>query len=141
MCLLLQACATARVTHKSRTAQEQLLLSNAVDQAIQEVSFEPFSGRDVFVEEKHLEGIDKGYVIWSVRQRLLESGAAIVQKADGAEIIIEIASGCVGTNSEEMFVGTTKANVPTPDVQVTIPEVRAISQRSQSGAVKIGLLA
>lgn len=141
--LLVAGCTNPRTTHTQRSAQEQLLVSTAVDRALDQADFDPFAGRAVFVEEKYLDGAgaDKSYVIGSVRRRLLASDARLAAKPEDAEVIVELCSGCVGTDSADMFVGTVKTEVPVPTQAVSIPEVRLVSRNSQAGAAKIGLLA
>jgi hypothetical protein len=139
--VLASACTTARTTHTPRTAQEQLLVSTAVDRALESVEFASFAGRKVYLEEKYLDGIDKNYVLWSIRRRLLAAGVVLTSKIEDADVVVEASSGCIGTDSAEMFVGTTKADLPTPQATVSVPEVRVVSRNSQAGAVKIGVLA
>lgn len=135
--VVLVGCSTANTTNTARTSTEQLLISNAVDRALDKVDFTTFSGRAVYLEEKYIDCVDKNYVIASLRHRLLASGATLVA-ADAAEIIVEARSGGVGTASTEAFVGTPEIVLPG---MVTIPEVRMITRTRQEGAAKIGLVA
>ena len=64
---LVSGCTSTRQSNTARTAREQLLVSNAVDQALAKVDFAPFRGLQVLVEEKYLDCVDKGYVIGSIR--------------------------------------------------------------------------
>ena len=93
-------CTTATTTNTARTSTEQLLISNAVDRALDKVDFTPFSGRAVYLEEKYIDCVDKNYVIASLRHRLLASGATLVA-ADAAELIVEARSGGVGTATRQ----------------------------------------
>ena len=61
----------------ARTATEQLLLSNAVDQSLSRVKFTSFRGQTVFFDDTYLDSVDKSYVVGSVRHRLLQSGATV----------------------------------------------------------------
>ena len=90
---LLGGCTTARQTDTARTAREQLLISNAVDQALAKVDFASFQGQRVLVEEKYLDCVDKGYVVGSVRHRLMLNGATIAPKPEEADVVMELRSG------------------------------------------------
>lgn len=135
---LASGCTTTATSNTARTATEQLLISNAVDRALDKVDFQPFSGRSVYLEEKYIDCVDKNYVIASLRHRLLASGATLVPAADGAEVVVEARSGGVGTATSESYVGTPEIALPG---LVTIPEVKLITRTRQEGAAKIGLVA
>ena len=94
-------CATVTTSNTARTATEQLLISNAVDQSLDKIDFSTFVGTKVVLEEKYLEGVDKAYVLASVRHRLLYHGATISTDAKDADIILEARSGGIG--DQELF--------------------------------------
>ena len=115
-----------------------MLISNAVDHALDKVDFQPFAGRAVYLEEKYVDCIDKNYVIASIRHRLMNTGATLVDAADAAEIVVEPRTGAVGTVSSESFVGVPEIALPGV---VTLPEVRLLTRTRQSGSAKVGLVA
>ena len=63
----LAGCSSTKQSNTARTAREQLLISNAVDQALSKIDFTALDGQKVFLEEKYLECTDKGYVVSSIR--------------------------------------------------------------------------
>ena len=138
--LVLSGCASVKTSNTARTAKEQLLISNSIDQALSKVDFSAFGGTKVFIEEKYLECVDKSYLVGSVRHRVLRSGAQIVDKAGDADIIVEVRSGGVGTNTADMFVGSPELAVPGP-FPLSLPEIRLLSKQEQTGIAKIGILA
>jgi hypothetical protein len=133
-------CASTKTTNTARTAQEQLLISNSIDQALDKVDFNAFGGAKVFIDEKYLDCVDKQYLVGSVRHRVLRSGASLVEKADEADIVVEVRSGGVGTNTSDMFVGSPALAVPGP-FPISLPEVRLLSKQAQMGIAKIGIVA
>lgn len=133
-------CTTMKSSNTARTATEQLLISNSVDQSLAKVNFQPFAGRAVFLEEKYLDSVDKNYIIASVREQILRAGGTIAPKADDAQVVMEVRSGAIGTDQEDMFLGIPEIQLPVP-VPVSLPEVRIISRRSQKGTAKIGIVA
>ncbi len=142
-CLILallvgSGCTTARQSDTARTAREQLLISNAVDQALAKVDFAAFQGQTVLVEEKYLDCVDKGYVIGSVRHRLMLNGAKIAAKPEEADVVMELRSGGVGTDDANSYVGMPQIVLPG---MLTIPEVKMIARTRQSALAKIGLVA
>lgn len=131
-------CTTSRQTDTARAATEQLLISNAVDQALAKVDFSTFRGQTVLVEEKYLECTDKAYVVGSVRHRLMHSGAKIAGKPEEADVVMELRSGGVGTDDSDSFMGIPQIVLPG---MLTLPEVKFSRLNRQSALAKIGLVA
>lgn len=143
---LLVGCGTTRTTNTQRTATEQLLISDAIDRAVQEVDFSKLSGQSVYFDEQHLKNVvDDGYLISSLRQHLLASGCILKDIRSQANYVVEPRAGAVGTDSDELLFGIPATNVP----QVTllsglpsaIPEVPIIKRRHQRGVAKIAVFA
>lgn len=131
-------CSTTKQSNTARTAREQLLISNAIDQALAKVDFAPFRGARVFVDEKYLDCTDKGYLIGSVRHRAMANGAVVVNKVEEADVVLELRSGGVGTDMADSFLGTPEIVLPG---MLTIPEVRLVNKTRQSALAKLGLVA
>ncbi len=136
--LLISGCTTARQSNTARTAREQLLISNAVDQALSKVDFASFQGQRVLVEEKYLDCTDKGYVIGSIRHRLMLNGASIAAKPEEADVVMELRSGAVGTDDADSYLGIPQIVLPG---MLTLPEVKLVTRTRQSALAKIGLVA
>ncbi len=135
---LMIGCTSARQTNTARTAREQLLISNAVDQALAKVDFGAFQGSKVFIDDKYLECTDKGYLVGSIRHRLMINGATIVAKFEESEVAMELRSGGVGTDNADSYVGMPAIVLPG---MLTLPEVKLITRGQQTALAKIGLVA
>ncbi len=131
-------CTSTNSSNTARTATEQMLISNAVDQSLSKVDFQAFGGRKVFVEEKYLDCADKNYVASSVRHRVLMQGGQIAAKPEEADVIVEVRSGAVGTNSSNSFLGIPQIQIPG---MFSTPEIKLVNRVNQSGMAKIGLVA
>ena len=131
-------CTTTKTSGTPRTATEQLLISNAVDQSLSRVDFSTFTGRKVFLEEKYMEGIDSKYVLASIRHRIILNGGKLMDKKDDSDVTIELRSGGLGTDLQEMYVGVPEVTLPG---MVSIPEIKMITRDAQSAAAKIGMVA
>lgn len=129
-----------RSSDTARTAKEQLLISNAVDQSLSKVEFASLAGQKVYLDQQYLDCVDKGYVVASIRERLLHSGAEVLDKPDEAAVVLEVRSGGVGTNNIDSFVGLPKLSVPGP-LPLAFPEIRLWSKESQTGVAKLGIVA
>lgn len=135
---LMIGCTTARQSNTARTAREQLLISNAVDQALAKIDFAAFQGSKVFLDDKYLECSDKGYVVGSIRHRLMINGATIAAKMEEADVAMELRSGGVGTDNADSYVGIPSIVLPG---MLTLPEVKLITRGQQTALAKIGLVA
>ena len=130
-------CSTTRTSDTARTGLEQMLISNAIDQAISSNQFASVGGRNVFLEEKYLDCTDKPYVLGTIRNRVLDAGGRLVDAADKADIVMEVRSGGVGTDNSEKYVGIPGLTVP--GLPVELPEVRIWERLAQYGTAKIAI--
>lgn len=132
-------CSSTRTSNTARTATEQVLLSSAIDRSLSNVSFESLRARRVFIDDKYLDSVDKGYLVGTLRHKALAAGATLASSADDAELVIEARSGGVGTDTEESFVGIPAIGVP--GMPITLPEIKLMQRNTQLGTAKIGLVA
>ena len=138
--LFATGCATTSTSNTARTGAEQLLISSAIDRAMSNVRFGDFANYDVFIDDKYLDGtVDKGYLVGSLRHRVIAAGGRLAPAADKADIVLEVRSGGVGTDTEESFIGMPALGVP--GLPIELPEVKIASRASQMGTAKIGLVA
>ncbi len=131
-------CAKNVTSNTARTGTEQLLISNAIDQALDKVDFGAFSGEKIALEEKYLDAVDKSYLMSSIRHRLAYYGATVVSDAKEADIILEARSGAVGTDNSETFYGVPEVVLPG---MLSLPEMKLITRSQQRGTAKIGIVA
>jgi hypothetical protein len=137
-------CGTTRMTDTLRTATEQLLVSNAIDQAVSEMDFRALCGKTVFFDPQYLEGtVDRGYLISSLRQQLLACGCLLQDDRTKADYVVEVRSGGVGTDRHALLVGVPQMNVPTfvPGQPSQIPEIPLAKKTDQEGVAKIAVFA
>ena len=142
LCLLLGlcGCTSSRTSDTARTGLEQILISNAVDQALDRLELPSVENRKVFLDANFLEAaVDKGYLVGSLRRRLLTNGAILAEKKEDSELTIEICSGCVGTDTTSSFFGLPGMAVPGP-MPIQVPEVRFYERGAQYGTAKISLV-
>lgn len=137
LCFASVGCVTSSSSNTPRTATEQLLISNAVDQVLDRTDFAGFTGQKVHLEEKYLDAVDKNYILGSIRHRMLQAGAELVA-ADTSDVTVEIRSGSVGTDNSQAFIGVPEVVLPG---LVTLPEIRLLTRNSQRAIAKIGLVA
>ncbi|MGC1272649.1 MAG: DUF6655 family protein [Planctomycetaceae bacterium] len=133
-------CASTKTSNTGRTAMEQMLISNAVDQSLDKIDFQPLAGRSVYLDVTYLECIDKNYVIAATRDRILQAGAKLTAKPEDAEVVVEARAGAVGTDQTESYIGIPEVAMPGP-IPIAIPQIKMWSRTAQTGTAKIGLVA
>ncbi len=147
MFLASTGCGTTRWTDSTRTATEQLLITDAIDEAVGQLNLEVLADREVFFDPQYLNGtVDENYMISSLRQHLLASGCILKEIREDATIVVEARSGAVGTDRHDVMIGVPSVNVPsflpTPvALPSTIPEIPLAKNTKQRGVVKLAVFA
>jgi hypothetical protein len=144
--LSVAGCGTTRSSDTARTATEQLLISDAVDRAIQSVNFGPLAGQTIYLDDSKLsDAVDKNYIVSTLRQHMLASGCILRDSRSDAEFIVEARAGAVGTDRNDLLFGIPATNVPQilplQGVPAAIPEVPLAKRRDQRGVAKISMFA
>jgi hypothetical protein len=139
-------CGTTRSTDTTRTATEQLLISDAIDRAVQTVNLQSLVGQTVYLDDSRLgDVVDRNYLISSLRQHLLASGCYLRAERDQADYIVEARAGAIGTDRNDLLFGVPSMNVPqifpVQPVPAAIPEVPIAKRRDQRGIAKIAVFA
>jgi hypothetical protein len=134
-------CASMKQSDTARTGIEQLLVSSAIDRSLDKTDLRPIAGAKVFIEDKYLDCVDKNYLLVALHQRLLNNDCTIVDKAADAQVVLEIGSGGIGTDRQELFVGIPNLSAPIPIMPVQVPEVTFFNRNKANGTAKIVLVA
>lgn len=142
-------------TTTQKIATEQLLISDAVDQAIEEVDFSYLGGKEVFLDTKYLHSVkgtgyaNPDYIISALREHLSSAGCLVQDNRNDAQIIVEPRVGALGTDGHEITYGIPQtgqissaaaALSSLPAVPV-IPEISFGKSNKQMGIAKITLFA
>lgn len=151
-CALLTGCGTTN----SRSATEQLLMSDAVDQVISKINFAPLAGRTVYLDASYVTPVkavgfvNSSYVISSLRQQLTAAGCLLQDSKTEAEIIVEPRVGTLGTDGHEITFGIPASQALSSAASIVssapapipiIPEISLAKSDAQSGAAKVSVFA
>jgi hypothetical protein len=137
-------CGTTRISDTQRTATEQLLVSNAIDQAVSQLDFRILAGKPVYFDAQYLAGsVDRGYVVSSLRQHLLACGCILKENRAQATYVVEARSGGIGTDRYQLLLGVPEMNVPSlaPGQPTLIPEIPLAKRTDQKGVAKLAVFA
>lgn len=139
-------CGTTKWSDSSRTATEQLLISDAVNRAISGIDFSALEDHSVFLDTRFIATtIDQNYVTSTLRQHMLASGCIIKDKAEDSDFVVEVRAGSLGTNRNDVLLGVPATQLPSvgllPTGAAAIPEIALSKRTSQQAVCKIAVFA
>jgi Family of unknown function (DUF6655) len=137
---LISGCTSIKQSDTARTGIEQLLISSAADRALDKFNLKPIAGAKVFVDTQYFDSVDKNYILVALHERLLKNNCTLVSKADDADVVVEIGSGGVGTDRNEMYLGFPGLALP-PPATLAIPKLAFFERSKSMGTVKLSLVA
>ena len=152
-CLLIASgCGTAI----QRNGTEQLLLSDSIDRAIDQLDLSPLAGRKVFLDTEYMKTfkgnnlyITSDYIISALRQKLTTSGCLIQASRLDASYVLEARVGALGTDTMEVTYGIPSSNglgaaataLSGAPVVPAIPEISVGKRNGVKGVSKIVVFA
>jgi Family of unknown function (DUF6655) len=140
--LTLAGCSTTRETEPARTATEQLLISTAVDRALDRLHLNVPAGTKLWVEAANFDGYDQKYAVGAIRDRLLREGALLVADRGQADAVVEIRAGALSTDSDDLLIGIPSVVMPVPLAGAAkTPELSLVKKNHDEGVAKIGITA
>lgn len=143
-CGLCVGCGTTKWTDTSRTATEQLLISDSMDRAVSRIDFRAVAGKKVFVDDTPLKGMtDANYLISTLRQQILASGGVLKDAKDQADYVLEVRAGALGTDRHDVLFGVPATTIPTiapaPGLPTQIPEIPFVKKTDQRAVTKVAM--
>ncbi len=131
-------CATVKQSDTARTGLEQLLVSGAIDDSLNKINLEPIAGANVFLKTDLLDCVDKNYVIVGMHQRLHGRGCTLAASAEDSDVVLEIASGGVGTDRTDLTIGTPEIPL---GLMGSVPKLTVYEKKRSMGTAKLIVLA
>ncbi len=156
LCFLLSAM-TGCGTAIQRNGTEQLLLSDSVDRAIDQLDLSPLAGRKVYLDTTYMQTfkgpnmyVNSDYIASAMRQKLTTTGCQIETNRTEADYVIEARIGALGTDTMEVTYGipssgsglgaAATALSGAPSV-ISIPEVSVGKRNGAIGVSKVVVFA
>ncbi len=143
--LLGSGCGTVKQSGTPRTGTEQILLTNAWDEALHRVDFRALAGVPVYLDTQYVKDVlDQGWIVSSLRQAMLAQGVLLRAKPEQAELIVEARVGAYGTDSYSWLAGIPQTTLPVSFGGLpsgTIPEISLAKTTNQYAYAKLALFA
>lgn len=100
-----------------KTGTEQLVLSDSVDRAIDQLDLAPLAGRKVFLDTTYMQTykgpnvyVSSDYIASALRQKLTTTGCRMEVNRTDADYILEARVGALGTDTMEVTYGIPSSN-------------------------------
>ncbi len=138
-------CGTTKYSDTQRTATEQLLISDAMDRAVNQVDFRSLAGKTVYVDTEALGKVtDREYLIATLKQAMRAEGCLVQDDKEKSDYIIEVRAGAIGTDRNDLLYGIPAVTVPqvplvTGSVPSTIPEIPLVKKTQQRAIARIAI--
>lgn len=144
---VLAGCQDPRITNTARTAVEQMLLSDVIEQSTDQMKFEQYKGQKALMDYKYLDPqVDKPVVQGMVERRLAECGVVVTADAKEADIIIQVLCPVLATEMSTIFLGTPRFPFSYPidgvnyiSLQIIIPEIPLFKKLTRVGFARFSL--
>ena len=136
-----------RMTEPARSVGEQLLLSTAIDRALDELDMEAIRrlrGVKVFLSEQYLKSLDQEYLIGSLRDLLFSNGVLVVDDVTQAQMIVEVRSGANSLDTAAVTFGIAEDQAlpnPLTGAPVALPELAFFKKENSYSVAKVSLVA
>lgn len=139
---LLVGCGTTKFSDTGRTATEQLLISSAMEDVVDEYDYSRLAGLKVHIKLAN-STTDSEYLKSLIRQQLAANGAFVRDEQDDADYILEVAPGAVGTNRYDLMYGIPETSIPSIGAfaATSIPEFALVKRTDQKAQVKLNMWA
>lgn len=141
-------------TTTKRIATEQLLISNAIDEAVAQIDFSELTGTKVFLDTTYLKAdkkagfVNTNYVTSALRQQLTAAGCQLYDSRNDVDVIVEPRVGAMGTDGHKVTYGIPKtgglsaaASALSGSPVGAIPELSFAQSDAQSGIAKVVVFA
>lgn len=145
LCLVsvfLGGCSTTRQTHPARTANEELLISAAMQRAVTKIHPKVPKGTKIYLSTRNFSAdYDKKYAIGAIQTQLLNDGYRLVSQRSKANTIATIRSGALSINKEsQLWLGIPSITLPVPfSGPLKTPALNLLKSTKRTGIAEIGL--
>jgi len=150
--LLIAGCGAA----VQKNGTEQLLLSDSVDRAIDQLDLSPLAGRTVFLDTAYMQTfkgpnvyVNSDYIVSALRQKLTTTGCRLELNRTEADYILEARVGALGTDTMEVTYGIPSSNglgmaataISGVPAVPAIPEISVGKRNNMMGVSKVVVFA
>jgi len=139
MLLTFSSCThTYQYTYTKKSGIEQLLVTKAVDEAIQKMTVD-IKGSRVFVDVACLMKDEQSYIKKAFEHWFLDAGVFIAEYPWNADYIVSVLVRVAGTDGDQIALGIPSVPVPLT-ISITTPALTVYSAMIQEGRVEMEVM-
>ncbi len=105
-CFVLVAvtCVVGCGTMKNHVATEQLLVSDAIERAVDQFDYSPLANATVYLDTQYISKVtsqgflNNDYIRSALRERLMAANCKVKKSAEEADYVVEVRVGALGTD-------------------------------------------
>ncbi len=137
--LVLSSCThTFQFTYTKKSGIEQLLVTKAVDEALQGISVD-IKGAKLFVDVSCLMPDEQSYIKRAFTHKCLESGASVTEYPWDADYVLSVLVRVAGTDGDQFALGLPSIPVPLATTVAT-PAINFFTGIVQEGRVEMEVI-
>jgi hypothetical protein len=137
--LTLSSCThTYQFTYTKKSGIEQLLVTKAVDEAIQRMTVD-IKGSKVFVDASCLMRDEQSYIKKAFEHWFLNGGVSIAEYSWDADYIVSVLVRVAGTDGDQFFLGVPSIPIPLA-TNISTPALTIFSGMIQEGRVEMEVM-
>jgi len=137
--LIFSSCThTYQFTYTKKSGIEQLLVTKAIDEAIQMMTAD-IKGSKVFVDVACLMRDEKPYIRKAFTHWFLDAGVFVSEYPWDADYIVSVLVKVAGTDGDQVFMGVPSIPIPL-STGLTTPALTIFSQMLQEGRVQMEVM-
>jgi len=129
---------TYQYTYTKKSGIEQLLVTKAVDEAIQKMTVD-MKGSRVFVDVACLMKDEQSYIKKAFEHWFLDAGVFIAEYPWNADYIVSVLVRVAGTDGDQIALGIPSVPVPLT-ISITTPALTVYSTMIQEGRVEMEVM-
>ncbi len=129
---------TYQYTYTKKSGIEQLLLTKAMDEALQMMTVD-MKGSKVFVDVACLMRNEQSYIRKAFTHWFLDAGVFVSEYPWDADYIVSVLTKVAGTDGEEHWLGVPSLPIPL-SISVTTPAITIFSRMVQQGRVEMEVI-
>ncbi len=137
--LTLSSCThTYQFTYTKKSGMEQLLVTKAVDEAIQMMTVD-MKGSKVFVDVACLMKDERSYIRKAFIHWFLDAGAFISEYPLDADYIVSVLVKVAGTDGDQLFFGIPSVPIPLT-ISIATPTLTIFNRMNQEGRAEMEVM-
>ena len=133
--VVLSACSAPHMTKTGRSAVEEALTCDAIEEALSKADISAYHGKKVYMDYSYLAPqVHKELVMAYMEHLCAGNSMIIVKESAKSDVIFQLFCGVLATDVEKFLIGSPTCPVPIPDtdINIVVPEIPLLMKHTRS---------